>query len=150
MCHCCIKNTQGPNIITLIMLNIHSVRKSKHQKCQPTKLVLQTLILLKICIYFEINCISKETKKTFFSSFKFSKGIFLNLQKKLDSATRDKQESLSYIFQKETFVKGESSSNTFVSLVNSERLEETSLLELEQAAAASCERQIIDIFFSTL
>ena len=92
----------------------------------------------------------KGDKKTFFSSFKFSKGIFLNLQKKLDSATRDKQERLSYIFQKETFVKGESSSNTFVSLVNSERLEETSLLELEQAAAASCERQIIDIFFSTL
>lgn len=74
----------------------------------------------------------KGDKKTFFSSFKFSKGIFLNLQKKLDSATRDKQERLSYIFQKETFVKGESSSNTFVSLVNSERLEETSLLELEQ------------------
>ena len=129
MCHCCIKNTQGPNIITLIMLYIHSVRKSKHQKCQPN---FKLLILLKICIYFEINCISKETKKTFFSSFKFSKGIFLNLQKKLDSATRDKQERLSYIFQKETFVKGESSSNTFVSLVNSERLEETSLLELEQ------------------
>ena len=132
------------------MLYIHSVRKSKHQKCQQTKLVLQTLILLKICIYFEINCISKETKKNFLFKLQIQQGNFPQPAKEIRFCDKRQAGGFHTFSKKETFVKGESSSNTFVSLVNSERLEETSLLELEQAAAASCERQIIDIFFSTL
>ena len=78
-------------------------------------------------------------KKFLFKLFKFTKGIFLLAKQIRFCDKRQAEAGFHTFFQKETFVKGGGSS-TFVSLVNSERLEETSF--------ASCKRQIIDIFFS--
>ena len=90
-------------------------------------------------MHFEKERTHWRRKKSFFSSFKFTKGIFLLGKQIRFCDKRHAEIGFHTFFQKETFVKGGGSS-TFVSLVNSERLEETSF--------ASCKRQIIDIFFS--